>query len=104
MEVCVDNLQSVQNAMDGGAIRLELCSALSEGGLTPTPGFVRQVTMAQSFSLSGILTVDQLPNCDLVLVRKPELDALLLHLHQTSICNYSCQACPHCTLIFLSAG
>ena len=43
MEVCVDNLQSVFNAVEGGAKRLELCSALSEGGLTPTIGFVKQV-------------------------------------------------------------
>ena len=43
MEVCVDNLQSVSNALEGGAKRLELCSALSEGGLTPTIGFVKQV-------------------------------------------------------------
>ena len=43
MEVCVDNLHSAINALEGGAIRLELCCGLSEGGLTPTPGFVKQV-------------------------------------------------------------
>ena len=38
MEVCVDNLASVAAAWEGGARRIELCSSLAEGGLTPTPG------------------------------------------------------------------
>lgn len=42
MEVCVDNIQSVLHAYNGGAMRLELCSALSEGGLTPSMGFLME--------------------------------------------------------------
>lgn len=38
LEVCVDNLFSVKNASSAGADRIELCSSLSEGGLTPSPG------------------------------------------------------------------
>ncbi len=42
----MDRLDSASAALSGGASRLELCSALSEGGLTPTPGFVRRAKRA----------------------------------------------------------
>lgn len=41
VEICCGNLASVLAAKEGGAQRIELCSGLAEGGLTPSYGLIK---------------------------------------------------------------
>ncbi|WP_461452424.1 copper homeostasis protein CutC [Mucilaginibacter sp.] len=44
LEVCANSISSALAAQNGGAVRVELCDNLKEGGTTPSPG---QITMAR---------------------------------------------------------
>ena len=64
MEVCVDNVQSFINAVEAGASRIELCSSLAEGGLTPSVGFFRQVKKIGNVQLfTFFMTIMAFYNC-----------------------------------------
>jgi len=43
IEICAANIGSAVNAQKGGADRIELCSELSIGGITPSYGMIREV-------------------------------------------------------------
>jgi len=43
IEICCGHLESARTAIRAGADRLEMCSALPLGGLTPSPSFIRQI-------------------------------------------------------------
>lgn len=42
LEICVDDVAGLEAAVRGGADRIELCAALSGGGVTPSAGFMQR--------------------------------------------------------------
>lgn len=41
IEICCGSIQSAANAKSGGAVRVELCQGLVEGGTTPSPATIQ---------------------------------------------------------------
>lgn len=44
LEICVDDIAGLDSAVAGGGDRIELCSALALGGLTPAPSLIAAAT------------------------------------------------------------
>ncbi|MEK6480690.1 copper homeostasis protein CutC [Catalinimonas sp. 4WD22] len=55
IEVCIDSVQSAINSEKGGAIRVELCDNLFEGGTTPSAGTIALARKNISIGLQVII-------------------------------------------------
>ena len=55
LEVCIDSIESLPIAISAGANRIELCSALALGGLTPTAGYARKAIAESSVPVFPII-------------------------------------------------
>lgn len=54
-EICAVNIQSALAAEKAGAHRIELCSALDVGGLTPSPGLIRAAIRTLSIKVNVLI-------------------------------------------------
>ena len=55
LEICAADIDSVYAAAEGGADRVELCSALSEGGLTPSAGMIREALAVPGIKVNVLI-------------------------------------------------
>lgn len=55
LEVCAADVNSMYAAAKGGADRVELCCALSEGGLTPSAGMIEEALKVPSLKVNVLI-------------------------------------------------
>ncbi len=80
VEVCIDNLESLHNAVNGGATRIELCSSLALGGLTPSYGFMNKAAQISPIPVYAMIR----PRQGDFLYDQDEIDSMLLDIESAA--------------------
>lgn len=91
VEVAVDSVASARAAERGGASRIELCSSLAEGGLTPSAGLIETARAAVSMPIyvmirprSGDFCYDSdefaAMHCDIAMAKQMEMSGVVFGL------------------------
>ncbi|MFS4466900.1 copper homeostasis protein CutC [Maribacter sp. 2210JD10-5] len=73
VEVCANSLESALNAEKGGADRIELCSELGVGGITPSHGLIQLVVERLSIPVHVLVR----PRSGHFTYSEPEMEVLL---------------------------
>jgi len=76
VEVCIDHLESLHQAIAGGATRIELCSSLALGGLTPSFGFMQQAAKLSRVPVYAMIR----PRQGDFIFEQQDIDAMLLDI------------------------
>ena len=78
LEVCIDSLASARAAICGGADRLELCSALALGGLTPYTALLQQIRSESQIPIRCLIR----PRPGDFLYNQEEIDLMALQIRE----------------------
>lgn len=77
VEVCIDNIESLFTAQNAGAGRIELCSSLALGGLTPSVGLITQVVKHATIPVYAMIR----PRDGDFLYSSHEIEMMLSEIH-----------------------
>ncbi|WP_040286328.1 copper homeostasis protein CutC [Sporosarcina koreensis] len=77
LEIIASSVEDARTAEAAGADRLELCAALSEGGLTPSRGLIEAVVQAVSIPVHVIVR----PHSHSFCYTEDDLDVMLRDIH-----------------------
>ncbi|WP_022941300.1 copper homeostasis protein CutC [Psychromonas hadalis] len=77
IEVCIDNMESLLTAQRAGAGRIELCSSLALGGVTPSLGLITQVMKHAEIPVYAMIR----PRDGDFLYSSDEIEMMLTEIH-----------------------
>lgn len=80
LEICAADIDSVVAAATGGADRIELCSGLAEGGVTPSIGLIRQAVKIPGIRIHVLIR----PRAGNFTYSEPDIKAMIHDIRQVA--------------------